>query len=354
MKLALTITAALLVCSAVASAQEPAEPTPVDAENDPVELAVERGIGFVLSQQNDDGSFGNERRHVVAMTSLSLMSLLATGHLPTDPTPQGRAMERAISFILRDDLQTPEGYFGDSDGSRMYGHGITTLLLSELLGMTGSEEADAAVLRKLEKAVGLILRSQQVPKYAERFNGGWRYSPGARDSDLSVTVWQVMALRSAKEAGLEVPAASIEQAVAYLKRSFLEARRAPGGVFSYQPGMMQAGYSQTAAGLLALQVCGEYNAPEVEAATEWLLAKPLEARENWFFYGTYYYAQGMHQRQGETAELATQRVREALLPIQNGDGSWYGVGQAADRVYATNMALLSLSVRYHYLPIYQR
>ena len=58
MKLALTITAALLVCSAVASAQEPAEPTPVDAENDPVELAVDRcrlndGAAGACSSESD-------------------------------------------------------------------------------------------------------------------------------------------------------------------------------------------------------------------------------------------------------------------------------------------------------------
>ena len=338
----------LLPATSLRGQDEPA------ADTDPIELAVQRGVEFLMSRQQPSGAIAGGNRYAVAHTALSIMSMLGVGHLPTDPTPQGESLRNAIAFVVREEFQEPNGYFGDADGSRMYGHGIVTLMLSEVLGMTGDDDVDALVRRRLEDGIDLILRSQQVQKYDERFRGGWRYAPGARDADLSITVWQVMALRSAKAAGVEVPDAAIEEAVAYLKRSFKQDPRSPGGVFSYQPGNASAGYSQTAAGLLALQVCGEYDAAEVDAAARWLLARPLNPRERWFFYGTYYYAQGMDQRRGEFAEAAKQRVPEVLLPMQRDDGSWRGTGQAADQIYATNMALLSLSVRYHYLPIYQR
>ena len=76
----------------------------------------------------------------------------------------------------------------------------------------------------------------------------------------------------------------------------------------------------------------------------------------WFFYGTYYYAQGMQKRGKDYAEKAKQFTRGLLLPQQQKDGSWVsGDSQerSAGRVYSTSMAILCLSVKYHYLPIFQ-
>jgi hypothetical protein len=113
----------------------------------------------------------------------------------------------------------------------------------------------------------------------------------------------------------------------------------------------------TAAGLLAMQVCGQYDAPEVAAAAEWLLSHPPKSNERYLFYGLYYYAQGMHQVGGHSAEESSRIVSSMLLPRQRRDGSWMSPGgeeRNVGLVYSTSLALLSLSVRYHYLPIYQR
>jgi hypothetical protein len=79
--------------------------------------------------------------------------------------------------------------------------------------------------------------------------------------------------------------------------------------------------------------------------------------ERWFFYLTYYYAQGMYQRGGKYADEAKRLVAESVLPLQARDGSWEGMGgeeRQGGKIYATSMAVLSLAVRNHYLPIYQR
>lgn len=329
---------------------------PADAQAKAVDESVSAGVAYLISRQNSDGSISPDSTHATALTSLAVLAMIGVGHQLTDTTPEGESMRKAVSFLLRDDRQDRNGYYGQRDGSRMYGHGITTLLLGELLGMAADENQDRAIREKLERAVDLILRSQSVPKFGNGiYDGGWRYTPGAQDADLSITVWQVMALRSALAAGIEVPSEAIDEAVEYLKRSFRAERGGdvPMGRFGYQP-QRSFGYATTAAGLLAMQVCGRYDAPEVEASANWLLAQRLDPTDVWFYYGTYYYAQGLYQRGGESAQLARARVESTLLSIQHENGSWSGVGVAQERVYATSMAILSLSVRYHYLPIYQR
>jgi len=127
--------------------------------------------------------------------------------------------------------------------------------------------------------------------------------------------------------------------------------------FSYVPGQNTPSFTMTAAGLLAMQVCGNYESPLVTGSADWLLKNPPKWTERFFFYGTYYYAQGMYQRGGEHALVADRLVRQILLPKQNGDGSWTassGEETGNGQVYSTSLAVLSLSVKYHYLPIYQR
>ena len=106
----------------------------------------------------------------------------------------------------------------------MYGHGITTLCLTEMMGMAVSKRQEARIRSVAQKSITLILRSQRVRKSNPKYRGGWRYTPDAHDSDLSISVWQLMALRSAKNAGLEVGKEAIEEAVRYLKRSYFSPR----------------------------------------------------------------------------------------------------------------------------------
>jgi len=343
---------------------------------DAVDIAVNNGVAFLLTQQNPDGSFVDKRgrdQHHSVMTALALMSMAAVGHLPSDQTVEGESMRRAIEFLVRDDRQDQEGYFGRKDGSRMYGHGIITLTLSEMLGMGVNKRQDNLIRQRCVKAVELILRSQRVRKHSVKFQGGWRYTPTSGDADLSVTVWQTMALRSAKNAGMPVPKQAIDEAVKYLKRSYKSGRDASGNPtdmksgFGYQPGRGPE-FATAAAGLLALQVCGEYEAPEVAGVTDWLLELTHAVDPNgrrrqavtygskWFFYGMYYYSQGMQKRGKSFAQQASLFTRGLLLPKQESDGAWIsGDSQerSAGRIYSTSMAILCLSVKYHYLTIFQ-
>lgn len=326
---------------------------------DKVDDALLKASQFLLSQQDQTtGAISQKGRNETAMTSLSLLALASLGHQPADPTPEGKAMQKGLAFILRPDLQQPDGYFGQKDNSRMYGHGITTLMLSEMLGMGANAEQDDLIREKCRKAVQLILRAQRVSK-TEHSRGGWRYTPDDASSDMSVTVWQVMALRSARNAGFDVPREAISDAVSYIKRLYDPEQNQRGksrlGGFGYQNKGREI--STTAEGLLALQVCGEYEAEETLGASERLLKDGVRPEERWFFYTTYYFAQGMYQRGGKYADEGRRVVSEVLLPMQSRDGSWEqggADGREAGKVYATSMAVLSLAVKNHFLPIYQR
>ena len=79
-----------------------------------------------------------------------------------------------------------------------------------------------------------------------------------------MTIWQLMALRSAKNSGLDVPASSITEAIEYLKRSYKSKVDAQGSPidkksgFAYQPGGHPE-YTTTAAGLLACRSADNMN-----------------------------------------------------------------------------------------------
>jgi len=325
---------------------------------DRVDEALKKATGYLLTQQDSTGGIHNKQRNESAMTSLAVLALASCGHQPGDPTPEGQAMRKALAFVLRPGGQTADGYFGQADGSRMYGHGITTLMIAEMLGMGSDGQQDELIREKCRRALDLILRAQKVRKN-DANAGGWRYSPDSGDSDMSVTVWQTMALRAAKNAGLDVPKQAIDDAVKYMKGLYSPEgdKRGKGrsGGFGYQsPGRE---ISTTAEGLLAMQVCGEYEAEETIGAAERLLKDGVKQGERWFFYTTYYYAQGMYQRGGKLAVEGKKTTSELLLPLQSREGWWEGMNgeeRQGGKVYATAMAVLSLAVKNHFLPIYQR
>ena len=328
---------------------------------DDVDRAVERGIAYIVSLQRADGAI-TDRQYDTTMTSLAIMSLASIGVTPSTPGERGEIARKALDFVLLADRQDKEGYYGNRDGSRMYGHGITTLMLTEMVGMGADEEQDRLIHQRCQRAIDLILSAQRQSK-PQQYRGGWRYTPNSNDADLSVSVWQLMALRSAKNDGLDVPAEAISDAIQYLQRSYT-ARLDAGGLpvepvagFSYLPDSRSPSFAMTAAGLLAMQVCGQYDSPLASGAAAWLVEHPPKWNERFFFYGTYYYAQGMHQRGGERGMLAQQLVKDLLLEKQQADGAWSAPGGeegGAGKIYTTSMAVLSLSVKYHYLPIYQR
>jgi hypothetical protein len=325
-------------------AQRPANPE--------ADKAIRRGLDFLKSSQQPSGAWtlGNGQE-ATSITSLAVMAYLACGHVPGEAGLYRETIERGIRYVVGH--QQANGLLATNTvNGPMYCHGISTLMLAEVVGMIQDARLASSVRESLARGVDVILRAQAQTK-GEDQAGGWRYQPDSRDSDLSVTGWQVMALRAARSAGCAVPAEAIDKAVAYVTKC-----AHPQGGFGYQPGGAPNN-PRTGTGTLALELCGAHQTPQAIAGAEYL-AKPANG-PNWssayFFYEVYYVPQALFQVGDKYFRGYYPRLVTILLEHQEGDGSWLsndGNDRTGGRNYCTAMAVLALAVEYRYLPIYQR
>src|SRR5262249_27787378 len=127
-----------------------------------------------------------------AVTALAVMAFLSAGHLPGEG-PFGTTVDKGVRAVLG--FQGTNGRIANRGHWEMYQHGICTLMLAEVAGMTEDKKLAKEIKTKLVKAVEVILKAQR--KTTDHHRGGWRYQAAGRDSDMSVTGWQIMALRAA-------------------------------------------------------------------------------------------------------------------------------------------------------------
>lgn len=318
-----------------AESASPDDPVIVDSE---VASVIKAGLRWLASKQLTNGSWsglsGGANTHPVALTGYALLAFMATGNLPEDGE-YGRTVALGAQFLL-DSIQ-PDGTFrGVAGGQYMYNHGIATIALTELYG-----ESKSQVIRaKIERLIKVIVNSQHS-------SGGWRYNTSPIDADISVTVMQVVALRSAMTAGFAVPQNTIDKAVAYIR----SCADAPTGGFAYQPGG-GPGYARTAAAIYSLQVCGQYDDPKVKSGSDYLFAH-CESQEFWM-YGSYYAAAAQYMIGGETWKKWHDQYRALLLSKVSRDGDKASWTMDWNDIYATAIAVKMLAMPCHYLPLDQR
>jgi squalene cyclase len=266
-------------------------------------------------------------------------------------------VDRALDFVLT--CQSEDGFLFHA-GSRMYDHAFATLFLAEIVGMTHRED----VQKVLQKAVDFIVRSQNK-------DGGWRYEPYQRESDMSIVVCQVIALRAARNIGIKVPKSTIDLAARYVVDSAVTAEynaqqaiwgSNPLGTFRYQRDQYsRTSFPLTAAGVTALHGLGIYSDELIHKGLEYLASeharfnsRPDNRRGHYFFwYGHYYAVQAMYTAGAPYWEPYFENLRNTLIDMQQPDGSWrndIGPGPAL----GTAMAVLTLEIPYRLLPIFQR
>ncbi|MBQ65147.1 MAG: prenyltransferase [Euryarchaeota archaeon] len=303
------------------------------------EASIKKGLAYLAKAgvQNPDGSWGGSQ-NPVAETSVGLMAFMLKGYVP-GRGEYGRLMDKAISYLINKGREQ-RGFMGTPNNhAGMYEHGLAVLALSEAWGQSKNPRLKTG----LRRAVDIILRAQNA-------EGGWRYNPEPRDADLSMTVMHVVALNSAREAGISVPDATIEKATKYV----LSCQDEDSGGFRYQPGGGEPGFARSAAGVMSLIMCGQLRHKATQRGLAFLKAYPdrkFDKNYPRFHYSHYYAIQAMYQAGESDFQSWYPRIAATIVSKQQQDGSWSG---AHGTVYGTGFSILILGVPYRYLPIYQR
>ncbi|NUN47638.1 MAG: terpene cyclase/mutase family protein [Candidatus Brocadiae bacterium] len=283
----------------------------------------------------------------VAVTALAGCAFMADGHLP-GRGKYGDQLKRAIEYVLGCSAKNRKGYLADpQDGqSRMHGHGFATMFLAEAFGMMMLNDEMANKMRQaIEKAVDVI-------EYSQTTLGGWGYMPEPTYDEGSITVAEVMALRSCRNAGFKVEKKVINKGIDYLKKS---ANSDGSFKYSLQGGGGGGTVALTAGAVASMQLFGEYEAKEVKKGLEFLKKNKGQVKQGgggWghFFYSALYATMAAYFAGGSLWEEWFPPFRDELVKSQRPDGSWAG---EFDNAYCTAYGVLTLAVPYQYLPIFQ-
>lgn len=305
--------------------------------------SVDRGLAFLALLQEKDGAWlANGAKHP-AVTSLAVMAFLSAGHVPGEGPYQAN-VEKGIRWIL--DQHQPNGLFALPGWEEMYQHGICTLMLAEVAAMTDAKMS-RDIKPKLEIAVKRILQAQRM--HDDIFRGGWRYRLDSTDADISVTGWQILALRAARNLGCDVPGERIDLAMRFIR----QCRDSSSGGFFYMPGA-SVSHACTGTCVLALELQGKEQRHSREALQggSYLLKNRLRVEHPHFHYAAYYTAQAMFQLGNNYWNVYRPHLHQLLLDSQQRNGSWL-TNDAVGTTYSTSLALLALTVEYRLLPIYQ-
>jgi hypothetical protein len=315
------------------------------------ESAVTDGLEWLRRNQQKDGTWkldgpygdGATVDNPTAATAMALLAFQGAGH--THRAGKYRTVvNRGIRALVK--MQNREGDFfqGSVGHHRLYSQAQATIAVCELYGMTN----DSSLRLAAERAVDYAVKAQDSL-------GGWRYQP-AFDSDTSVTGWFMMALQSARMAGLEVPSDTLQRVSSYLDR----AGSSNMSRYAYQPGM-EPTHTMTAEALLCRQYLGwPKTDPRMKVGLHMIAAYPLSWEDRDAYYW-YYATQVLHHLHDEQWTEWNKVMRELLPQEQTKSGpergSWTPLGDRwgsqGGRLYVTCLHLFMLEVYYRHLPIYK-
>ncbi len=323
--------------------------------------AVEKGLDWLASQQSPVGYWncsdhGGNAKHHVGVTGLALLSFLGAGHGP-DSEEHGETVVRTLKFLLQQQksLGGTGGYSGNHPEST-YEHAICTAAMVEAYALSGRRDLrDSA-----EKAIQFIYQLQNP-------YGGWRYTVLDGSSDSSITGWMLMALKSARLAGLEVSSPSANNGVTFLKTMMDPKTFRVGYVTAGSP---PARLAETAKKFphdqsesltaVSLAVRLHYGENEKSAPIQGMKKRLLDLPPVWEepridMYYWYYGAMATELLGGSAWTRWKKAIDKVILPKQIEEGvhagSWDAAGawgSTGGRIYSTAMMVMILEVPYRY------
>lgn len=323
------------------------------------EDAVAAGLKWLATNQRKDGSWslvgpysdGGVNENKPAASAMALLAFMGAGHTHQSGEYK-EVVRKGITFVVK--LQNKEGFFADQSAGnqRTYSHAQCSIAVCELYGMTGDKELrDAA---------------QKSIRYAEKSqgkNGGWRYQP-REAGDTSVTGWYVMALISARMAGLDVDSEVLERVHQFLdsvqRRAGSNRPDAEGERYAYMSYSAPTP-AMTAEGMLCRLYLGwDTKEPRIVEGAEFLVGNPIAMEKDRVSYYYWYYATTtLHHIGGQAWTAWNQSMKEVLPKMQIASGKERGSwpteednhANAGGRLYATCFALYCLESYYRHLPL---
>ena len=382
--IAIVITAALIVGAAAQDGPILKDQKNLSLRNE-VQLAIDRGLAFLKSQQKEDGSWSNPEHP--ALTALATIAF--------QRAPGGENTKNPPAFLLKsyDFIRAnakPDGGIY-AKGLSNYNTAVTmTALLS-----TGNPK-DEPLIESARKFVA----GQQASNMAKpELNGGFGYgptgaSPKRQHPDLDNTLISLEALRAYETMRPRAELASLKDlnwkaAADFISRcqnlaetnkeAWVSTDTADIGGFIYYPGFSNAGEkdlgngkkawrsygTMTYAGMLSLLYADvKKDDVRVKAALDWL-SKNYTLAENPGMekQGYYYYlhlatkglaAAGVKELEtGDGKKVDWKRdIATKLLSLQKGDGQWVndvGRWMETDPVLVTSYGVLALELIYNQL-----
>lgn len=372
---------ALLASVVGRAAERPSTPkprpiTPPGAKA--IHAAITRGVDFLVRRQNKGGSWGSARNtkglniyapvpgahHAFrgAVTALCVSALIEAG----DRRPEAqRALERGEAWLIEHlgavRRATPRAVYN------CWTHAYGIQALARMLGRTPNDTRRREQLRKLiQEQIDLLTRYESV-------DGGWGYydfrahtqKPSSRPTSFT-TAAALVALRDAKDAGVEPPSRLVLRALATIHR-----QQKPDFSYVYSEGAKwrpMASINRPGGSLgrsqacnVALRLWGDEKITD-DVLKTWL--NRLFARNGWlsmgrkrpvpheswfavagyfFYFGHYYAALCIEQLPANEQPYFQGHLAHILLPLQEKDGSWWDYPfYDYHQPYGTAFALMAL------------
>jgi hypothetical protein len=313
------------------------------------EMAVMKGLTWLQKNQNSDGSWGDTNK--AAMTGLGLLCFLGHGETP-ESQQFGFTVNKAVEWILTNGAAN-EGRLHmrkSFDQPGVYEHAIVSYALGEYYTMT----QDVNVRELFKQAIGYIVQGQGP-------GGGWMYSYDKTADDLSVSGWQIQALKAAHLSKLGIYGVDEALDKAML---MLEKFRGPKGGYGYR-GPADT-YSLSGVGILC-QLFWKGEKGALKKGMEWVLDETEKNSPVKYqgpkadLYAWYYHTQACLMFGGSAWTKWNRWFQDEIVSAQASDGSWppmaanshgnlQGGKTMAPAVYRTTLCVLMLEVFYRYMP----
>ena len=347
--------------------------------DDQTEQALARALKFLVSKQNEDGSWGGDDSRKsgdsAALSSLALLALLGNGEHPNSRN-YGKNVGRAIDYLVKLSYVPNIEQIGDG-----FGHAILTYALAEAYAVTGDIRLHQALQARV---AAVIARQNKYGSFNVRYNNSPQSAPPSTDAknppqiilgepacNLSLLGWHIQALTAAKVAGIDVE--GLDKALQLANEALVVIHQADKGGFSQGINMKHfpSDENLTPVGLLGLHLLGNGRSTPARKALEAMtedkkhLVLPDWGNSGKFpLYRWYYQTQAVFQHEdgrGAKWKSWNDNLKANLLKNQSQDGSWNRpAGEAGFKlkdnsdltIYSSSMCALMLEIYYRYLPAY--